>query len=72
MAKEKVVIYGRAGWPYTQKARSAYGEEATYYDVESDKKKLDEMLKVCGGVRQVPVIVEGGKATIGYGGSWGV
>jgi glutaredoxin len=37
--------------------------------VESDKKKLDEMLKVCGGVRQVPVIVEGGKAKVGYGDS---
>jgi glutaredoxin len=37
--------------------------------VELDKKKLDEMLKICGGARQVPVIVEGGKATIGYGGS---
>jgi glutaredoxin len=37
--------------------------------VESDKKKLEEMLKVCGGVRQVPVIVEAGKARVGYGGS---
>ena len=72
MAKEKVIIYGKAGWPYTEQARSAYGEKATYYDVGSDKKKLDEMLKVCGGVRQVPVIVEGGKAKVGYGGSWGV
>jgi glutaredoxin len=37
--------------------------------VGSDKKKLDEMLKVSGGRREVPVIVEGGKAKIGYGGS---
>lgn len=72
MAKEKVVIYGKAGWPHTEKARSAYGEKATYYDVESDKKKLDEMLKYSGGRREVPVIVEGGKVKVGYGGSWGV
>ena len=70
--KEKVTIYGKAGWPYTEKARSAYGEKAAYYDVESDKKTLDEMLKVCDGVRQVPVIVEVGKAKVGYEGSWGV
>jgi hypothetical protein len=27
------------------------------------------MLRYSGGVRKVPVIVEGGKAIIGYGGS---
>jgi len=27
------------------------------------------MLKLTGGVRNVPVLVEGGKATIGYGGT---
>jgi hypothetical protein len=37
--------------------------------VELDKRKLDEMLTVCGGVRQVPVIIEGEKAKIGYKGS---
>jgi hypothetical protein len=30
---------------------------------------LDEMLKVTGGKRDVPVIVEEGKVTIGYGGT---
>jgi hypothetical protein len=30
------------------------------------------MLKFSGGVRKVPVIVEGEKVTIGYGGTWGV
>ena len=69
---EKVIIYGKAGWPHTDKARSAYGKTAKYFDVEADSTKLEEMLKHSGGVRKVPVIVEGGKATIGYGGSWGV
>ena len=70
--KDKVIIYGKSGWPYTDQARSAYGKTATYYDVESNESKLDEMLKYSGGLRKVPVIVEGGKSKIGYGGSWGV
>ena len=70
--KEKVIIYGKTGWPYTDKARSAYGNHAKYFDVESDNKKLEEMLKYSKGVRNVPVIVEGSKVTVGYGGSWGV
>ncbi len=70
--KEKVIIYGKVGWPYTDKARSAYGNNAKYFDVEADNKKLEEMLKHSGGVRNVPVIVEGSKVTIGYGGSWEV
>jgi hypothetical protein len=30
---------------------------------------LDAMLKLSGGKREVPVIVEGEKVTIGYGGT---
>jgi hypothetical protein len=30
---------------------------------------MDEMLKHSGGVRKVPVILEGSKVTIGYGGT---
>lgn len=69
---EKVIIFGKAGWPFTEKARSAYGETAKYFDVKSDSTKLEEMLKYSGGIRKVPVIIEEGKVTIGYGGSWGV
>lgn len=29
---------------------------------------MEEMLKCSGGVRKVPVVVEGDKITIGYGG----
>ncbi len=51
------------------KAREAFGNKADYIDVKMDVKRLDEMLKFTGGVRSVPVIVEGGKVTVGYGGS---
>jgi len=37
--------------------------------VGADLKKLDEMLKLSGGKRQVPVIVDGDKVTVGFGGA---
>lgn len=65
---QKVIIYGKAGCPFTDKALLAFGENARYIDVGSDVAKLEEMLNISGGVRKVPVIVDGGKVTIGYGG----
>jgi glutaredoxin len=38
-------------------------------DVKKESDKLQEMLTHSGGVRKVPVIVEGEKVTIGYGGT---
>ena len=69
---DKVIIYGKSSWPYTQNARSAYKDRAKYFDVKKDSSKLEEMLKHSDGVREVPVIIEGGKVKIGYGGTWGV
>ena len=40
-----------------------------YRDVVDDPDHLDEMLKFSQGVRKVPVLVEGGKGTVGFGGS---
>jgi glutaredoxin len=37
-------------------------------NVKADKKELDRMIRLSGG-RQVPVIVEGGKVTVGFGGT---
>jgi len=37
--------------------------------VKKSKPDLDEMLVHSKGVRKVPVIVEDGRATIGYGGT---
>jgi glutaredoxin 3 len=41
----------------------------TYYDVKEEPEKLEEMLDYSNGQRKVPVIVEGEKVTVGYGGS---
>ena len=40
-----------------------------YRNVLKDPDSLAEMLRLVGGRRDVPVVVEGGKATVGYGGS---
>jgi hypothetical protein len=37
--------------------------------VKSSPERLKEMLAVTGGGRAVPVIVDGGKVTVGYGGT---
>lgn len=41
----------------------------SYLDVVEDTRQMEEMLKLTGGVRQVPVLVEAGKVTIGFGGT---
>lgn len=46
-----------------------YKDRAIYVDVKSDPEKLQDMLKRSGGKRQVPVIVDGDRVTIGYGGT---
>ena len=40
-----------------------------YRNVKKSRPLLDEMLAHTGGGRRVPVIVEGAKVTIGYGGT---
>jgi hypothetical protein len=40
-----------------------------YRDVKEDAQALSEMLELTHGNRQVPVMVEGDKISIGYGGS---
>lgn len=43
--------------------------QVRYVDVARDPGHLRAMLEKSGGVRQVPVIVEGDRVTIGYGGT---
>ena len=40
-----------------------------YRDVKEDAEALEEMLRLTSGNRRVPVVVEGGKISIGFGGS---
>lgn len=66
---KKIVIYGKDGCPYTDQARLSYGDRAEFINVKNDPSKMQEMLKLSGGQRRVPVIVEDGKVSVGYGGS---
>jgi glutaredoxin len=40
-----------------------------YRDVKEDAQALEEMLRLTEGNRQVPVMVEGDRISIGFGGS---
>ena len=67
----QVTIYGKDSCPYTNSARRDFakrGYEVDYVDVRAKIHKLPEMLELSGGRRAVPVIVENGQVTIGFGG----
>ena len=67
-----VLIYGKDGCPYTEAAIENFAQRgipATYVNVKRNAADLEAMLVHSGGKRRVPVIVEGGKVTIGYGGT---
>jgi hypothetical protein len=40
-----------------------------YRDVKADAQAMEEMLRLTDGNRQVPVMMEGDKISIGFGGS---
>ena len=54
------------------KAREAKGKEGLkviYRDVLEDPQALEEMLRLTKGTRRVPVLVEAGQVSVGFGGS---
>lgn len=68
----EVLIYGKDGCPYTASAVKDYQEREVpfrYINVKKDRAALARMLELSGGRRQVPVIVDRGEVTIGFGGS---
>jgi glutaredoxin 3 len=67
--ESKVIIYGTDGCPFVKKALQDYGKRAVFYNVQTNPERLQEMLVFSKGERNVPVIVENEKVTIGYGGS---
>jgi glutaredoxin 3 len=66
--EDKIIIFGTNTCPFCNQARAAYGERAVYVNVDEDPEKLKEMLALSGGKRQVPVIVDGEKVTVGFAG----
>jgi glutaredoxin 3 len=66
--EDKIIIFGTNTCPFCNQARAAYGERAVYVNVDEDPEKLKEMLALSGGKRQVPVIVDGEKVSVGFAG----
>lgn len=67
-----VLIFGKEHCPYTSAAIEDYSRrdvEFEYIDVKKDRAELERMLGYSGGYRRVPVIVDEGKVTIGWGGT---
>ncbi|SNR66536.1 Glutaredoxin [Humidesulfovibrio mexicanus] len=58
-------IYGKEGCPHTSRARAAL-PRARFVDVLADPASLEEMLRLSGGVRRVPVIVRKDGVEIGF------
>jgi glutaredoxin 3 len=70
--QEAVQIYGQDLCPYTTEARKDFSRRKIpfeYINVLEDPAGLERMLKITHGRRKIPVIVEVGKVTIGFGGS---
>jgi glutaredoxin 3 len=71
MTKE-VLIFGQDLCPYTSAARTEYSRRKIsfqYINVLEDEAGLKRMLGYARGRRQIPVIVEDGNVTIGFGGT---
>ena len=69
---DEVIIYGKDTCPYTLAARDDYEQRKIpfrYINVKKNPAELDKMLALTKGRRQVPVIVEQGRVTIGFGGT---
>jgi glutaredoxin 3 len=72
MSEDKVQIFGQDLCPYTSEARKDYFRRQIpfeYVNVLEDPAGLERMLKITKGRRKIPVIVDAGKVTIGFGGS---
>lgn len=68
---DKVIIFGKDTCPYTRAARRDYATRNVpfeYRNVAHDPAALQQMLQYSGGQQRVPVIVENGRATVGYQG----
>jgi glutaredoxin 3 len=72
MSDDKVEIFGQDLCPYTSNAREEFRRRKIKFDyvnVLEDRAGLERMLKITNGRRNIPVIVEAGKVTIGFGGT---
>jgi glutaredoxin 3 len=72
MTEPKVEIFGQDLCPYTSAAREDFRRRKVgfdYVNVLEDPAGLERMLQITKGRRNIPVIVEAGKVTVGFGGT---
>jgi glutaredoxin len=66
-----VIIYTHPDCAFSGAAKMDYRQRGIPFmeiDVSKEKDKVDDLLSLTGGERVTPVIVEDGKATIGFKG----
>jgi glutaredoxin 3 len=69
---EKVLIFGQNLCQYTSAARADFTRRKIpfeYINVLEDEAGLERMVQLTNGRRKIPVIVDAGKITIGFGGT---
>ena len=67
-----IIIFGKDACPYTEAALDDCRTRRVpfeYINVKKNAADLERMLTYSGGRRRVPVIVDGDKVTIGFGGT---
>jgi len=70
--REPVEIFGKDDCSYTAAARRDYagrGVPVTYRNVKTDPDAMARFLALGEGQRRVPLILDGGRISIGFGGS---
>lgn len=66
-----ITIYTKPGCPYCAAAKDDLqqrGLRFAEHNVKADQAALRDMLKLNGNRRQVPTIVQDGRATVGFNG----
>jgi len=66
-----ITIYTKPGCPYCAAAKDDLQQRGIHYtehNVKADPSALRDMLKLNGSRRQVPTIVQDGRATVGFNG----
>ncbi|WFS63778.1 UXX-star (seleno)protein family 1 [Pseudodesulfovibrio thermohalotolerans] len=61
----ETIIYGKSTCPHTKRALAAH-PQARFVDILASEANLEEMLKLSGGLRRIPVIVHDGETTVGF------
>jgi glutaredoxin 3 len=66
-----ITIYIKTGCPYCAAAKKHYSDQGIAFEeinIHEDPTAKDKILKLTGGEKIVPVIVEDGKVMKGFGG----